>query len=288
MPQNRETTYQAARAVAQQLEAHFDKHLTTARHQGDTNLAEAPRAKTIELILDTAFWASLRHEEGRPPRISLAFLSPEQAEQPLLFQQHLPFSSYVLTKLGPGVERPGIHLGVWLKEGELCVWGTTRSIPSLCFVVDVSEPGLLVIKHKRIDGFGKFANVAVLKGDQVKMIDEEQNSMPDCPNMLSSLLGFTTRSSWHDGINVLVQLAVSMREHRRGGLLLVVPSDSKTWEESIVHPILYAVTPAFDGLAALMRQDEEEKSQPAWQAALRREVDSLAGLTAIEIGRAHV
>jgi hypothetical protein len=73
----------------------------------------------------------------------------------------------ILTKLGPAVERPGIHLGVWRDgDGELHIWGATRKVPSLCFVLEVIEPGLLVIKHRRVDGFGKFANVAVLKGDR--------------------------------------------------------------------------------------------------------------------------
>ena len=44
------------------------------------------------------------------------------------------------------------------------IGGATRKVPSLCFVLEVIEPGLLVIKHRRRDGFGKFANVAVLKG----------------------------------------------------------------------------------------------------------------------------
>lgn len=99
-------------------------------------------------------------------------------------------------------------------------------IPNLCFVLDVSEPGMLVIKHRRVHGFGKFANVAVLIGDQVKIIDENSVNHPDCPELLQYLLGYTVPHSWSDSMNVLVQLAVSMRAHRHGGSLLVVPSDN--------------------------------------------------------------
>jgi len=52
----------------------------------------------------------------------------------------------------------------------LYVWGATRVIPSLGFVLEDVEPGLLVVKHRRIDGFGKFANVAVFKGEQTKLV----------------------------------------------------------------------------------------------------------------------
>ena len=45
-------------------------------------------------------------------------------------------------------------------------------------------------------------------------------------------------------MNVLVQLAVSMRAHGRGGSLLVVPAGADAWRESIVRPISYAVVAA--------------------------------------------
>lgn len=276
-------TYQAARAVSVTIENHFVRHIAEALQAGEKELASAPPAHLIEQIIDTAFWASLQREEGQPPKISLAFLPPRQAGEPLLFQQQLPFSPGRLTKLAPGVERPGIHLGVWHEQGKLYVWGTTRKIPGLCFVVDVPEPGLLVIKHSRIGGFGKFANVAVLKGDQVKVVDEHSANLPDCPALLATLLGFASPASWGDPANVLVQLAVSMRAHGRGGSLLIVPAGTQAWHKSIIHPVQYAVAPAFCGLADLIRQhDEQERSQPAWQNALHGAIDSVAGLTAID------
>src|SRR3989442_11233887 len=171
----REPTYQAARAVAATVEAQFAHHLAAARRRGEQERAPEPNARTIEAIIDATFGASLRREEGQSPQISLAFVPPEQAGQPLVFERSLPLTPGVLTKLAPAVERPGIHLGVWSERdagaGELRVWGATRSVPSLCFVLEVIEPGLLVVKHRRLDGLGKFANVAVLKGEQVKVVD---------------------------------------------------------------------------------------------------------------------
>ena len=109
-----------------------------------------------------------------------------------------------------------------------------------CFVLEVASPGLLVIKHHRGDESGKFVNVAVLEGDRLKIVDERASSLPDCPPLLTSLLGFEAPASWAQSVNVLVQLAVSMRAHRRGGALLVVPAGTDTWRESIVQPISYA------------------------------------------------
>lgn len=242
--------YPAARAVAATVEAHFAHHLASARKRGQQDLAPQPDASVIEAIIDAAFWASLRREESYAPKISLALLPPEQAGQRLMLERRLPLAPDVLTRVAPAVERPGIHLGVWRHQGGLYVWGATRTIPTLCFVLQVLEPGLLVIKHRRSEESGKFANVAVLQGDQVKVVDEQSAGLSDCPALLTSLLGFDSPATWNDSVNVLVQLAVSMRAHGRGGLLLVVPPATTSWRESIVHPIPYSVVPPFSRLAS--------------------------------------
>src|ERR1043166_5276912 len=211
----RSSTYRAAQTVSTIIETHYAEHLAEARARGETGLAETPSARAIETMIDAAFWASFRPEEGRFPKISLAFVPPEQARQPLTFAQRLPLTTETLTKLAPAVERPGIHLGVWRERSEageeLYVWGATRKVPSLGFVLEDIEPGLLVIKHRRAAGFGKFANVAVLKGEQVKIIDEQGQSLPDCPDLLKSLHAFTAREEYQPEVNTLVQLAASLR-----------------------------------------------------------------------------
>jgi len=275
-------TYQAARLIAPDLEAIFARHLANAQENGEEDLAPLPSAAIIEAIIDATFWASIRKEEGHSPKISLAFLPPEQAGNPLLFKQRLSLNPSTIVKIAPGIERAGIHLGVWQEDGELYLWGTTTSIPNFCFVLDVSEPALLVIKHRRIYGFGKFTNIAVLKGDQIKIVDVNTAKLPDCPPMLLSLLDLTAPSYWNDTVNVLIQLAVSMRSHQRGGTLLVVPSGKANWLQSIIKPIQYAIQPAFVGLSNLLRQDRKEASQIFWQTALKREVEHLAGLTAVD------
>jgi hypothetical protein len=80
---------------------------------------------------------------------------------------------------------------------------------------------------------------------------------------------------------VLVQLAVSMRAHGRGGSLLVVPAagphgEHEAWRESIVSPIPYAVSPPFSVLAELARASTGETGR------LNRTVDAVAGLTAVD------
>jgi hypothetical protein len=273
-------SYPGAHLVADKVHEHFMRHLLEARDAGRTGLAPEPDPVAIETIIDAAFWASLRREEGRTPTISLAFVPPEATGHPLLFETRLPLKPAALTKLAPAVERPGIHLGVWRDDGELCVWGTAQTLPAFCFVVEVVTSGLIVVKD-RSEPFSKFVNVAVLEGDQVKFIDEGTAFEPECPSAVRSLLGFNQRQE-AGTVNLLVQLATSMRAHGRGGALLVVPQGSATWQESIVSPILYAIQPPFRDLAVLAPLRPAAGDKAEWHEDLRRSVDAIGGLTAVD------
>lgn len=274
--------YPAARQVAGAIEKNFAHHHAEARTYGHVHLAPLVLERHIQAIIDITFWASLRKEEGRSPKISLAFLPPVPTGQAMIFEKRLRLTPDMLIKLAPAVERPGIHLGVWPEGEELVIWGATRYIPGLCFVLEVVEPGLLVVKHRHLDGFGKFANVAILKGEEIKIVDEHTGNLPDCPALITSLLGFPTPYSWNQSTNILIQLAISMRAHGRGGSLLVVPTNSTKWQKSIIQPIKYAVSPPFCVLSDLIRKEEKEKKEDQWQGTMRQAVAGVAGLTAVD------
>jgi len=277
-----EPSYLAARMVAETIETHFADHLAQAQELGEQQLATACSANIIEAVIDIAFWASLRREEGRPVSISLALLKPEQAGKPLIFGNRLRLTPQNLVKLAPAVEQPGIHLGVWYEDDELYIWGTTHTVPGICFVLEVVEPGLLVIKHRRLDGFGKFVNVAVLHGDQIKILDEKSMGIADCPALHASLMNMSLPSFMGETFNVLVQLAASVRIHRRGGLVLIVPDGSDQWKESVISPIKYPVTPAYRAISDLMKQSEQERNTLEWKESLLQAIDIIGGFTAVD------
>ena len=277
-----ERAYAVARVVAPRLHAYFTSHQQLDGRPGTVIVDTIPDVAAIEALIDTVFWASLRREEGYVPKISLAFLAPGDTDHPLVFEHSLPLDPAVLTRVSPAVERPGIHLGVTHVDGELRVWGTARRIPKHCFVAEVVEPGLIVVKHRGGGEAAKFVNVAVLEGDRVKVIDERASALPDCPNLLTALLGFEAVDEWDGSVNVLVQLAVSMREHRRGGLLIIVPSGSNGWHDSIVQPISYSISPAFSELAQVVSTGRDGDRLRQWQDSLVTAVDAVAGLTAVD------
>jgi hypothetical protein len=274
-------SYPAARTIAPKVRDHFVRHIAQARAHGRTDVAVEPDAEALEAVIDAAFWASLRREEGATPRVSLVLLEPAEAPQPMRFAEYLPLHPAALARLAPAVERPGIHLGVCAIDGRLMVWGTTRTIPAFCPVVEVVTSGLLVVKYRH-ETFGKFVNVAVLEGDQIKMVDEAFVYQPDCPRPVRALLGFDPMPDREGPIDILVQLAASMRAHGRGGALLVVSAGEPGWRESIVEPVLYRVEPPYTALAELVRREGTEAESHEWQEDLRRAVDAIAGLTAVD------
>jgi hypothetical protein len=276
-----EPSYPPARAAGSRVRAHIAHQIVMARERGETDLAPEADLEVVETIIDVAFWASLRREEGYTPTISLAFLPPDRAVRPLTFEPRLSLAPEALARLAPAVKQSGTHLGVWRQNGELYVWGTTRTLPALCFVLEVIAPGLLVVKYPH-GGSGKFVNIVVLEGDQMKIVDEEGASIPDCPEVVSALLGFDAPGAWVGTVNVFVRLAVSMRTHGRGGALLVVPTDSDRWRQSIVQPIRYSVAPPFREIADLMGNAPTDRAHRRWQDELTHAVDAVAGLTAVD------
>src|SRR5579883_564352 len=253
-------SYPAARIVAKRLEARIAVSKVAYKSLAD---APKPNAAVIEEIITTAFWASLRREEGHAPRISIAFLPPEQSARPLQFNPRVRLEPSVLARLAPAVERPGIHMGVWPYDGELHLWGLSRSVPTWCFILEVVGPGLLVVKYRRDDPTTKFANIAVLEGADVKFLEQQPSAMSEAPPALGSLLEFYSSAGRNESDTNLVKVAIAMRAHGRGGSLLVVPQNTDQWLNSIVQPMTHSLLP------------------PSAEAAAHS-VEAIAGLTAID------
>jgi hypothetical protein len=293
--------YAVARSVAPKVAEHLRLHHANAPDVDQSAVDLLPGAEVIEALVDTAFWASVRREEGYVPKISLAFVPPLTEVSPLVFERPIPLDPTALTRLAAAVERPGIHLGVWPTferpgDGQVAdpawlrgdvfadlqVWGTTHVIPPFCFVVEVIAPGLLVLKHRPRHASRKFINVAVLEGDRIKIVDETASRIADCPALLTSMIGFDTQITEDGSVGTLVQLALSMRKHGRGGILLVVPADGDAWAASIVQPVSYSVQPPYTELADLMSVGRGDTPTHEWTEAVGRAVDLIAGFTAVD------
>jgi hypothetical protein len=79
--------YAVARLVAPTVAEHLQLHRAALPPHDPLQppLELLPDADCIEALVDTAFWASVRREEGYIPKISLAFLRPMAGIRPLIF-----------------------------------------------------------------------------------------------------------------------------------------------------------------------------------------------------------
>ena len=111
---------QVALSTAERIRAHFETPLDT---------------EDVAALIEAAFWASLRREEGYVPRISLALVAPDEVRDGMRFEKSLPLTAEPLTKLSGAAERPGIHLGVWREGGELRVGTSPRPVMATRLIV---------------------------------------------------------------------------------------------------------------------------------------------------------
>ena len=215
--------YHAARAIAGRLEAHF------AADRGGTRASRAPRGPTRP---SSSRWWTLpsgracRGRRGTRPRSRSSSFRRTTPSTRCGSPRHCasdrvpsrawprPWSGRAST-WGSGATRRG-----------LAVWGTTREVPRFCFVVEVIGPGLLVVKQRLREDSAKFHNVAVLEGDEIKLLAAPGPEVTEHSPLLMTLVDPELSDSTEQADDVLLRLAVSMRAHKRGGLLLIVPAGS--------------------------------------------------------------
>ena len=168
----------------------------------------------------------------------------------------------------------------------------------MCFVLEVDRAGRARHQAPARHRGTKYVNVAVLEGNQLKVLDERGGKPARLPSVLTALLGFDASSG--EAVNVLIELAVSMRAHGRGGALLDrAVGQPQAWLSNRptdfvrhFHALLRAVTLALGDtggggqLAILMVVPKIFKRRPRggpeWQDTLHRVVDVVAGLTAVD------
>lgn len=272
---------EAAKAADRVLEL-LARHATSPDDPSVTP-APLPAAKDVAETIDIAFWGSMRREEGETPTISVAFVRPESIAAPLQFQKKIVFTPVSIARLAPAVKRPGTHLGITRSKGALALWGTARHIPPYCLVLEVIDPGLLVLKYRQETERAKFVNLAVIEGDRLKVIAQSNGLAPGCTTPLTEQFGLDDDNNRWRGIgDILVELAVSMRSLRHGGTLLIVPSEHEEWRASLVSSLPYAVNPAYSALGDLLGEPRPGRLDDIGVDALHPLIDAIAGLTAVD------
>ena len=194
-------------------------------------------------------------------------------------------SPAALARVAPAVERPGIHLGVVAEGDGVCGVGHDARPPdALLRRSKWPRPDCSSSNSSAAKSTTKFVNVAVLEGDQIKFVDEQASSLPDCPSLLTSLLGFDAPASWERlGQRARAARGLDARARPRR------PAAGRAGRRRPRGGIRSCCRFRTRSVAAVLRlrgADASERRRPAtrrgWQDALSRAVEAIAGLTAVD------
>jgi Probable sensor domain DACNV len=198
-----------------------------------------PSDDHVSVLLNTAFWASLQQEEGRPVAAALLLQAPSSDED-LIFEHSIPLSIEAVVKLAPAIHRERRGLGIRAEgPSRLEIWGLTP-MTSTALCVDVKGPGLLVVK-------GMLRNVMIYHaGEATFLEDEDYNTL-----VRLTRLALPADSPADDRfVNAYwtTRVVDSMRRTGHGGIVLLVPSGSSDWRDALSDAPKYQCSPPFRGL----------------------------------------
>jgi hypothetical protein len=194
-----------------------------------------PTKEQLASIIDTVFWTSFSKDEGNAVTASIILTEADDSFDTFRFDEPLQFNIKNLVKLAVALENPRAEIGVIPDEaGKLFIWGF-KSRPDNSIIADlwvqILGPGHTLITYggKNLAALMKSKAVFI---DQTKLMESvipKLSSPGDEPEALQlSLIRY----------NSLLATAREMREHGRGGTLLIVP-DSEDWKQFIRTPVPY-------------------------------------------------
>jgi hypothetical protein len=234
-------------------------------------------------LVEAAFWAGLRFNEGRTTRVRIAVATPEKSYGAVVkLKAPVPYAESQIAALAPAVPASG-GLVVSASSAGLTIWGFSRNWPVSPvdgITVELSEPGTVRI------GVGPFRAFAVLNGRSDLVITASTSTH------LAWYLQRILRKSfeaedileqqavWRECL-ALVDLARVISADGHGGAVLIVPDETGTWEGTL-DPFPYRFAPPDTTIRDVIRQELKDASaqgeayQRLSDAAFPEELKSLA------------
>jgi hypothetical protein len=188
----------------------------------------------LSIMIDTAFWASLRFNEGRTTRVCILVAAPGSLSTAAAFRTPVPYDESQIVKLAPAVKTGGCLLISAPIDGSLCIWGlwNSRNGPwEDSVLLELSEPGTVRV------GLGVFKTFAVFHGRSIFMVE---GSGLDLSIYLGQVLrrtfpadDFFEAQAVAREYSALVKLTEAIVEEGHGGTVLVVPRIGGEWQMSV-------------------------------------------------------
>lgn len=215
--------------------AHLLKIKSGMPHAGDT--VQLLTREEISVLIETAFWASLRSNEGRTTRVCVTVSAPKNFHDATAFAEPVAYEESQIAKLAPAVPGGGCLLVSGSSDG-VSIWGFGRSRPRSMdtVTIEISEPGTLRV------GVGPFQPFAVLNGRSNPIIEGTHTNLASyLQRVLRKALPtddfLETQAVWRECL-ALGDLTRMIVADDHGGIVLIVPGETGVWLESL-NPFAY-------------------------------------------------
>jgi hypothetical protein len=192
-------------------------------------------AEQFRTLIEAAFWASLREDEGRPTRVRIAVVPVGMsASSSYSLQRPLPYSERSIAKLAPAVPPHGCIIATLTAEGisMIGIEANAAIDPVTGVLVESYGPGVVRV------GLGAFQPYVVFSGPNTVFTEAPRHTT--LAAHLQRILGrpFPTsdlleaQAGWHECL-ALADLARELVNGGHGGTLLVVPEERGDWMSSL-------------------------------------------------------
>lgn len=287
--------------VFNQLYENYDDAIYYVNHPSYTREANEVVPQLVSKaqfrsFVETAFWASLKHEEGRFHQFSLALLPPEAPHAPFVFEQPVELNAHELAKLAPALNPQDYYIGVWVDGDErLSMWGFAAIDDMGLSGVNLSAmtvaPGEIIVSFNeyRLCHFSTL--ITGTRSESVGSSKYLEWLVPEIKTKRIRELGLSVMMPAVDYGTV----ATAMNAHRHGGTLLIVPNDDG-WRDSVRQPIKFVGSPFIRARHNTRRRDQiyaerkkagdmmptESESYKMAKVTAEKSLKGVGGLTAVD------
>jgi hypothetical protein len=185
-----------------------------------------PSTEDLSNLIDVSFWASLKKEEGRPVRFSIAFQDPDRSDRAFVFEGSEEFNIERVVRLAPSLEETDRYLGVWPDKDKLRIWGWCYPDRPILFWLNALGPGQIEIATWNTRALIDGSRTEFVTSINQLALSLRSKISPNDPED-STDLHFVTN------FEVVLSIAQTMRSLGHGGTLLVLPQGSGDWRKRI-------------------------------------------------------
>ncbi len=219
-----------------------------------------PTPQQLSMLVESAFWASLRANEGRPTRARLALIEPERFGASTVFATAVDCDEGTIAKLSPALPQD-YYLGVTMSDEATRIWGFVHRANVRYFAIfsmQIVEPGVL-----RVD-IGPFRPFAILDGrSNVTQASVGLDLAYFLEKRLSKLTPSDDIVAWQTVRNECLAFAELVRAvlaQGHGGAILIVPEPIGEWSKSL-NPFLHRLKSPDNAIPDFIRKELEDYHQ---------------------------